>query len=196
VSTPVALGLYLWLGVLGFVALFQFDSTDDYAGWTLVLAALQVIWWAAIQRASETAMLSRGRRVTACVIATWLIGCASSGVVLAVAEAVAMHHPELGTLASFALVALPVALVVCGRWSWRLLAREQPRRAERALLLAISCTAALALPIDIVAGQVSHSSGKFMAGFVGLMLAIGAGLTLAWCLPTWVVWASSAGKGR
>lgn len=194
-STAVALGLYIGLGVVGFLVLFQFDSTDDYAGWALVLAALQVIWWAAIQRASGAETLSRGRRVTACVLATLLVGSAAGGVLLSVADAVVMHHPGLGTFMSFILLALPVGLVVCGRWVWRLLAREQAWRAERALLLAIACTAAVAFGIDVVAGQVAQSSGKFMAGFVGAMMAIGAGLTLAWSLPTWVVWAFAERRG-
>ena len=180
---------YAAFGVLGFVVLFQFDSSDDYAGWTLVFAVLHVIWWAAIERPSPTRILPRGRRITACVLATVLVGLAAGGMPVAIADAIAQHEPALAPLALLSLAAIPTTLGVCGWLFARLLAREDAHTCERRLLLAISAASALALAVDFAAARVAQSSGQFLAGLVGAMLAIGAGLTLAWCVLPWIVWA-------
>lgn len=179
--------LYLGVGALGFAILFQFDSSDDYAGWLPALALLQLIWWAAIERPGP---LSRGRRVTACVISTWLVSAAYGGVIVGVADTLA--DGEVGTSLLVAFAVVVASLVFWARRFWRMLAEEPPRECERRLLLAVTIAAVVSFALDVATYSVAKDSGRMLAGLLPAMMAVGAGLTLVWTGLPWLVWAASA----
>jgi hypothetical protein len=186
--------LALVLGPVGFVLMLSAEAIEDYSAWSLVIAAVQLLWlWLVDLRGPDQGDQTRMflmARITAAFVIALAAGVISAALLMTFLEFAAragMPDDWFRTAEPLALVVLPIVLpLVWGLLAWRVSKRRTPRAAVRAMLGWLTVFSLLAVGLAWVAYDMARDSHEFLALLLPTLALSGALIVLAWTALPWL----------